>query len=239
MTAPTMLRFRFLKNPTAFSRGYDLSPLRGLGVAILEKIVIIGGNAAGLTAATRAKRIDPRLRITVLEQGPHISYSTCGIPYFLSKMVTAEDLISYTPESFETERGIEAHLHTRVDAITPSRKRVSCTRTDTGEQMEFSYDRLLVATGVKPKLPQIPGTNLENVFTLTNLQDALRINDALPHAQRVSIIGAGYVGLEMTECLHALGKQVHIYERELHGILDCIDLRSHFDVSAISSFSTE
>jgi NADPH-dependent 2,4-dienoyl-CoA reductase/sulfur reductase-like enzyme len=187
-----------------------------LGVAILEKIVIIGGNAAGLTAATRAKRIDPRLRITVLEQGPHISYSTCGIPYFLSKMVTAEDLISYTPESFETERGIEAHLHTRVDAITPSRKRVSCTRTDTGEHIEFSYDRLLVATGVKPKLPQIPGTNLENVFTLTNLQDALRINDALPHAQRVSIIGAGYVGLEMAECLHALGKQIHIYERELH-----------------------
>ena len=182
----------------------------------MEKILIIGGNAAGLTAASRAKRIDPRLSVTVLEKGPHISYSTCGIPYFLAKMVTAEDLISYTPDSFEKERGIVVHHHTRVDEISPSRKRVLATRTDTGERAEFSYERLLISTGVKPHLPEIPGTGLENVFTIVNLEDAIRISEALANVERVSIIGAGYVGLEMAECLRALGKNVHLYERRPH-----------------------
>src|ERR1700675_3155713 len=98
----------------------------------MESILIIGGNAAGLTAAARAKRTDPRLNVTVLEKGPHISYSTCGIPYYLANMVSAGDLISYTPESFEQERGIKVHNNTRVDEISPSRKLVKATRTDTG-----------------------------------------------------------------------------------------------------------
>jgi NADPH-dependent 2,4-dienoyl-CoA reductase/sulfur reductase-like enzyme len=180
----------------------------------MENILIIGGNAAGLTAASRAKRVDPRLKVTVVEKGPHISYSTCGIPYYFAKMVTAEDLVSYTPESFEKERGIKVHHRTRVDEIIPSRKRVTATLTDTGERFELSYERLLIATGVKSKLPDIPGANLGNVFTIVDLQDAIRINEALSKAERVSIIGAGYVGLEVAECLHSLGKKVRLYERE-------------------------
>ncbi len=161
----------------------------------MEKILIIGGNAAGLTAASRAKRIDPRLQITVLEKSPHISYSTCGIPYYLAKTVAAGDLLSYTPESFEKERGIKVHNNTRVEKIEPGRKRVTTVRTDTGESAEFSYDRLLLATGVTPRLPDIPGTDLKNVFTVMNLQDAIRVNDALASASTVSIVGASYVGL--------------------------------------------
>ncbi len=180
------------------------------------KILVIGGNAAGLTAAARAKRLDPRLNVTVLEKGPHISYSTCGIPYYLANMVNAGDLLSYTPESFEKERGITVHNDTRVDEISPSRKLVRSTRTDTGEHAEFSYERLLLATGVKPSIPDIPGTDLQNVFTLVDLQDAIRIKDALASATRVAIIGAGYVGLEMAESLHTLGKTVHLYERQPH-----------------------
>src|ERR1051326_1236281 len=118
----------------------------------MEKILIIGGNAAGLTAASRAKRIDPRLHVTVLEKGPYISYSTCGIPYFLGAAVAADDLVSYTPESFAKERDIQVHHNTRVDNIEPGRKRVTGVRADTGEAIEFSYDRLLIATGVRPKL---------------------------------------------------------------------------------------
>jgi NADPH-dependent 2,4-dienoyl-CoA reductase/sulfur reductase-like enzyme len=182
----------------------------------MEKILIIGGNAAGLTAASRAKRVDPRLNVTVLEKSRNISYSTCGIPYFLARMVAAEDLISYTPESFRKERGIEVHNYTRVDEISPSRKRVLTTRTDTGERAEFAYERLLIATGVQPRIPDIPGTALKNVFTLTGLEDAVRIDDALPKAERVAIIGGGYVGLEMAETLHTLGKPVHLYERTPH-----------------------
>ena len=180
----------------------------------MEKILIIGGNAAGLTAASRARRVDPRLNITVLEKSPYISYSTCGIPYYFAGMTTADELVSYTPESFERERGIKVHNHTCVNEIVPSRKRVFATRTDTGEHAEFSYERLLIATGVKPKLPDIPGTDLRNVFTIIDLQDAIRINEALSRTQRVAIVGAGYVGLEVAECLHTLGKTVHLLERQ-------------------------
>jgi NADPH-dependent 2,4-dienoyl-CoA reductase/sulfur reductase-like enzyme len=188
----------------------------------MENILVIGGNAAGLAAASRAKRLDPRLKITVLEKGPYISYSTCGIPYYLAKMVSADGLISYTPESFEKDRGIKVHNHTRVDEIVPSRKRVTATRTDTGERVEFGWERLLIATGVKARLPDVPGTDLGNVFTLIDLQDAIRVNDALANAERVAIIGAGYVGLEVAECLHSLGKKVRLYERE-HQVLPSID----------------
>jgi len=180
----------------------------------VEKILIIGGNAAGLTAASRARRVDPRLNITVLEKSPYISYSTCGIPYYFAGMTTADELVSYTPESFERERGIKVHNHTCVNEIVPSRKRVFATRTDTGEHAEFSYERLLIATGVKPKLPDIPGTDLRNVFTIIDLQDAIRINEALSRTQRVAIVGAGYVGLEVAECLQTLGKTVHLLERQ-------------------------
>jgi CoA-dependent NAD(P)H sulfur oxidoreductase len=180
----------------------------------MERVLIIGGNAAGLTAASRAKRIDPRLDVTVLEKLPHISYSTCGLPYLLAKRVSADSLISYTPESFQQERGIKVHTDVRVESLTPSRKRVHGVRVDTSETVEFGFDRLLIATGVKAKPPSIPGIDLKNVFTLVNLQDALRIQDALANADHVAVVGAGYVGLEVAESLHALGKSVHLFERE-------------------------
>ena len=182
----------------------------------MEKVLIIGGNAAGLTAASRAKRIDPRLEVAVVEKLPQISYSTCGIPYFLAGQVPAADLISYTPEAFEKERGIKVHSAVRIDAIVPSKKRIEGVRTDTGEAVHLAFDRLLIATGLKPRLPEIPGTDLANVFTLISLHDAMRVREALPPARRVAIIGAGYVGLELAECLHALGKSITMFEREPH-----------------------
>src|SRR6187399_258363 len=180
----------------------------------MEKLVIIGGNAAGLTAAARAKRINPGLDITVVEKLPQISYSTCGIPYFLSNLVKQESLVSYSPEGFEKERGIKVKTMVRVESVVPSRRRVEGTRTDTGEKVSFSFDRLLIAAGVKPKLPDVPGTGLQNVFTMVNLGDALRIREPLAAARNIVIVGAGYVGLELAECFHSLGKSVQIFEKE-------------------------
>jgi len=188
----------------------------------MEKIVVIGGNAAGLSAASRAKRIDPRLLITVLEKFPEIAYSTCGLPYLLAKIVSADQLISYTPQTFEGERGIKVRNLVEVSAIVPARKRVEATNVETGEKLEFGFDRLLIATGVKARIPEIPGTNLKNVFSVISLQDALRIQEPLAAARRVAVIGAGYAGLEFAESLRALGKSVTVFERESH-VMPSID----------------
>jgi len=188
----------------------------------MEKIVVIGGNAAGLSAASRAKRLDPRLDITVLERLPEISYSNCGLPYLLARLVEAEQLISYTPERFEKERGIRVFNHVEVRSIVPGRRRVEAVRIDTGETLEFGFDRLLIATGVKPLLPGIPGTGLKNVFTVITLQDALRMQESLATASRVAILGAGYAGLEFADCLRSLNKSVVLFEREPH-VLSSVD----------------
>lgn len=188
----------------------------------MTKIVVIGGNAAGLTAASRAKRVDPRLEITVLERLPHIAYSTCGLPYLLAKIVSADQLISYSPETFERERGIKVHNLVQVNSIVPGRKRIEAVHMETGETMEFSFDKLLVATGVKARLPSIPGTQLKNVFSVLSLQDALRILDPLTASRRVAVIGAGYAGLEFAESLCGLGKKVTLFEREPN-VLPAVD----------------
>ena len=188
----------------------------------MTKIVVIGGNAAGLTAASRARRLDARLDITVLEKLPHIAYSTCGLPYLLAKIVSADQLISYSPETFEQDRGIKVHNLVQVNTIVPGRKRIEAVHTETGEAMEFAFDKLLIATGVKARLPSIPGTQLKNVFSVLSLQDALRILDPLTASSRVAIIGAGYAGLEFAESLCGLGKKITLFEREAN-VLPAVD----------------
>ena len=180
------------------------------------RILIIGGNAAGMTAASRAKRLDPRLDVTVLEKGPFISYSTCGIPYFMADEVSSDSLVTFTPASLKEKRDIRAHVHTHVEAVHPSRKRVEVRRQDTGEALTFRFDRLLLATGVRPAQPDIPGTSLENVFSITSLDDAIRIRPSLERAGRVAIVGGGYVGLEMAEALRKKNKRVTIFEQRDH-----------------------
>jgi len=131
-------------------------------------------------------------------------------------------LISYSPEAFEKERGVKVQSQVRVHAIVPGRKRVEATRIETGEAVSFVFDRLLLATGVKPRIPDIPGTNLRNVFSVISLQDALRIQEPLEGASSIAIIGAGYAGLEFAESLRSLGKTVTLFEREPH-VLSSVD----------------
>ena len=166
-----------------------------------------------MTAASRAKRLDPRLDVTVLEKSPFISYSTCGIPYFIADELSSEDLVTFTPGTLRQKRGIEAHVHADVEAVFPSRKRVEVRRPDTGERQTFPFDRLLLATGVRPRHPDIPGTSLGNVFSILSLDDAVRIRSSLDSAERVAIVGGGYVGLEMAEALRKIHKSVTLFEQ--------------------------
>ena len=193
-----------------------------LKATLMENILIIGGNAAGMTAASRARRLDPRIEITVLEKGSIISYSTCGIPYLLSGLVPSDNLISFTPERLKHERNIDAQVNVRADQIQFSRRRVIAKRLDTGEETSFGFDRLLIATGVKPLLPDIPGTDLEHVFPVTTLEGALKIKEALHSAERIGIVGGGYVGLELAESLRSSGKNIILFEQQPH-VLSSMD----------------
>lgn len=180
------------------------------------RIVIIGGNAAGMTAASRAKRLDSRLEVTILEKGPLISYSTCGIPYYIAEEVRSNDLVRFTPGTLRAERGIEAQVELEVETVLPSRKRVLGRRRDTGEFLEFPFDRLLLATGVRALDPGIPGTSLDGVFSLLSLADAIRVRPQLDRAHKIAIVGGGYVGLEMAEAMRKRGKAVTVFEKKAY-----------------------
>src|SRR5271157_4185446 len=125
-------------------------------------LVVIGGVAAGLSAAARARRVDPRLEIVVLEQGPAISYGACGLPYFVEGRVReARDLVVYTPEYFRKERNIDVRTGSRVTAISHPRREVTL---ESGARV--AYDKLVIATGARPDTSGIRGAGQPHVFTL-------------------------------------------------------------------------
>src|SRR5688500_5587355 len=135
------------------------------------RLVIMGGVAAGTKAASRARRLDPEIEITVYQEEPEPSISECGLPYLLSGVVEErDDLVARTPEKF-AERGIEVLVRHRVQRIDATGKKLSVLDLNTGEAFEDTYDRLIIATGAWAVLLPIPGTDLEGVFKLRFLTD--------------------------------------------------------------------
>ncbi len=174
------------------------------------RLLVIGGVAAGLSAASRARRIDRSLEILVLEKGGTISYAACGLPYYIDGRVpSVNDLVVHTPEYFQRERNIEVRTNTEVAAIIPSRREVTLAG---GEHVH--YDRLVIATGARPKRPRIGGLVLPHVFTLHTLADAVRLREFIENQKprRAVVIGAGYIGLEIAEALRTQGLAVTVFE---------------------------
>jgi NADPH-dependent 2,4-dienoyl-CoA reductase/sulfur reductase-like enzyme len=174
------------------------------------RLVVIGGVAAGLSAAARARRLDSTLEIEVLEQGSDISYSACGLPYFIGGEVRRiGDLVVNTAEEFERERGVRVRTHARVTAISHPRREVSL---ENGERVR--YDKLVIATGASVKRQSIHGADLPYVFPLQTLEDARRLREFLKQRRpkTAAVIGAGYIGLEAAEALRANGLRVGVYE---------------------------
>ncbi|MCL4782616.1 MAG: FAD-dependent oxidoreductase [Bryobacterales bacterium] len=177
-------------------------------------LVVIGGVAAGMSAASRARRISSDLKITVIERGPVVSYGACGLPYWIGGAVKdANALIVHPPAFFESERDIRVRVNTSVDEILPSRRRV---RLAGGE--DLAYDRLVIATGARTATPLIAGDHLPHCFPFHTWEDAQRLEAFLRERQprRAAIVGAGFVGLEMAESLLARGLEVSLFDRSDH-----------------------
>ena len=179
------------------------------------RLLVIGGVAAGLSAAARARRIDPSLEIVVLEKGTDISYGACGLPYYLEGRVRrAEELIVHTPEYFRKERNIAVRTGARVVSISHPRREVTL---DGGERVH--YDRLVIATGARPRTKDFEGATLPpHVFTLHTLEDAERLKAYLCDKQpkQAVVVGAGYIGLEAADALRRNGMAVAVVEQGPH-----------------------
>lgn len=181
----------------------------------MTKIVIVGGVAGGASAAARARRLSERAEIVVFERGEHISFANCGLPYHIGGEITQRQaLLLQTPLSFKRRFNVEVRVQHEVVAIDRQRKEVTVRQTQTGEQSIESYDKLLLSPGAAPVQPPIPGLDNPNCFTLRNLADMDRIMEALAAkgTRHATVVGGGFIGLEMVEALHQRGIQVTLLE---------------------------
>jgi len=179
----------------------------------VTRLLVIGGGAAGMSAASAARRVAPRSSVVVCEAGGFAAYGMCGIPYFLGGVVARpEDLLAYPPSEFRDQRGIDLRLHTRVSAIDPAAHQVRITGEGGGGPL--SYDSLVVASGAGPVRPPVPGLDGPRVFTIRSLDEAIGLRRLLDGGtvRRAIVVGAGYIGLEAAEALARAGAEVVVLE---------------------------
>ena len=177
------------------------------------KIVIIGGDAAGMSAAMQVVRNSEGHEVTVFEKGEVTSYGQCGLPYVISGDVeSTDDLIARRPETFREKYGIDVRINHEVTKVDCEQKVVYGKNSESS--FEQPYDRLLIATGASPVLPPWEGRELDGIYTLKTIPDVKEIMDGLKEGvEHVTIIGGGYIGLEVAESLIAIGKKVRIIDR--------------------------
>ncbi|MCD1655048.1 FAD-dependent oxidoreductase [Treponema zuelzerae] len=181
----------------------------------MKRILIIGGVAAGATAAARARRLDGEADITLLEAGDDVSFANCGLPYFIGGDVkNRSDLILASPETFHDQYRVNVHTATEVSAIDRAAKSVSAVNKKNGKKLTFKYDALILAQGGNPIVPPLPGVDRKNVFQLWTLDDMDKINSFIKEnsPRTAVVVGGGFIGLEMVEALAKRGMQVQLVE---------------------------
>jgi NADPH-dependent 2,4-dienoyl-CoA reductase/sulfur reductase-like enzyme len=181
----------------------------------MGRIVVVGGVAAGMSAASQAKRRQPEAEVVVLERGPYVSYAACGMPYRIEDPTgTMEDLVVLTPADVR-ERDVDLRLRHRALAIDPARRTVTAQDLQGGGTIDLGYDALVLATGAAPVHPPIPGLDRPGVFLLRELTDGQALARHLAEARpaRAVIVGAGYIGMEMAEALRRRGLAVTVLEK--------------------------
>lgn len=189
------------------------------------RVLIVGGDAAGMSAAMQIRRRQPDWKVTVLEKGRYTSYASCGIPYYLAGDVPdLDDLVVVSPREFREKRGVDVRDGWEALEIDVASRRVRASTGD-GEREELSFDRLLIASGASPIVPRWPGVELEGVVPVRSLADTKRLETLLDRrTRRAVIIGAGYIGLEMAEALRRRGLEVLLLER-LPGVMGGAEAR--------------
>ncbi|MEY3856229.1 MAG: hypothetical protein RJA45_699 [Actinomycetota bacterium] len=178
------------------------------------KTIIVGGVAAGMSAATRLRRLQENAEITVYEMGPDVSYANCGLPYFISDTISDRtSLLLQTPASLNARFKLDVKTSHKVVAIDKEAKRVTVQNLLSGETFEDKYDALVLATGAKPRKPNIPG--IEHALTLRDVEDADQLKAAAKRSKTKTavIIGGGFIGIETAENLVHAGFQVHLVQR--------------------------
>jgi NADPH-dependent 2,4-dienoyl-CoA reductase/sulfur reductase-like enzyme/rhodanese-related sulfurtransferase len=185
----------------------------------MEKIVIVGGVAAGATAAAKARRLSPDAHITLLEAGPDISFANCGLPYYIAGDIDSRSkLILQSPESFNEQYNVEVHTHTLVTNIDKEGHSIETQDSRDGSKKTFEYTKLILAQGGRPIQPDLPGAQSEHVFSLWTLEDMDKIDNHLKNKdpQTAVVVGGGFIGLEMVEALVKRGLKVHVVEKMSH-----------------------
>ncbi|WP_066498731.1 FAD-dependent oxidoreductase [Abyssisolibacter fermentans] len=180
-----------------------------------RKILIVGGVAGGASAAARLRRLSEDDQIVMFERGPHVSFSNCCLPYHLSGVVEKSDnLVLMCPEKFLSQYKIEARVNNEVLSIDRENKQVKVKNTVTGEEYNETYDKLILSPGAKAIVPSIPGIEKVNVFSVRNVVDIKKLNSFVKNmdSKDVSVIGGGFVGVEVAENLKEAGFNVTLIE---------------------------
>ncbi|MBP3917282.1 CoA-disulfide reductase [Clostridium sp.] len=203
------------------------------------KVIIIGGVAAGMSAAAKFKRLSPKDDVVVYEKGDIVSFGACGLPYYVGGFFEdSREMIARTPEQFR-ESGVEIHTkHEVIDVDFPGKK-LKVKNLTTGEILEESYDKLMIASGARAIIPPIKNINLENVVTLKSMDDGNKLRELMASEEykKVAIIGAGFIGLEAVEAAKNRGKEVtvvqlqdrvlqEVFDKDITDILEA-EIREH------------
>lgn len=180
------------------------------------RVIIVGGVAAGMSAAAKLKRMKPDYEVVVYEKTDVVSFGACGLPYFVGGFFDdPNNMIARAPEKFR-ESGIDLNIFHEVVDVDTEAKKLKVKNVKTGEEFIDNYDKLMIATGASSIIPPIKNVKLENVSTLKSLEDGIKIKELMnkEDIKKVAIIGAGFIGLEAVEAAKKLGKDVVVFQLE-------------------------
>jgi NADPH-dependent 2,4-dienoyl-CoA reductase/sulfur reductase-like enzyme/rhodanese-related sulfurtransferase len=184
-----------------------------------EKVIVIGGVAAGTKAAAKARRENPDLDIVILTRDRHVSYAGCGLPYYIGDVIKEEkELLVKRPKDFMVDFGIEVYTEMEAIKILPEEKKVLAKDLASGENKEFAYDKLVLATGASPFIPPVEGAKLGNIITVRTVTGATAVKKLLRERdiRDAVVVGGGMIGLEVAENLHLRGIKTTVVELAPH-----------------------